>query len=126
MASALMTETRLAASRLLMRRLRDLKTSSRRSDRELVGSRPVVLALEDDLVREVVQRFHAYEPPVWVAVYYPQAEKLVLAEVGLAPRSTDSVLIGADTTVGMLLDAHPSLSLPDSWETIRVTQLIGA
>jgi hypothetical protein len=125
--AVVMTDARLAGSRALLGRLRELKTSSRRADRGLVpAGQQVLLALEDETVRELMPRLRAYNPPVWLAVYYPVTERLVLAEVGLAERTPDSVAVGADTTVGMLLDAHQSLSVPDSWETISIKQLIGA
>lgn len=66
----MMTEERQAASRALMKRLRQVPLSG-----------PVVLAIETESVGELLRRVHTYESPVTVAVYFPGTDRLVLAEV---------------------------------------------
>lgn len=125
--AVVMTEERLVASRALMARLREIKSRGLKAGQSqvLTANRPVVLALEDEPLSEFVRRMHAYEPPVLLAVYYPTSQRLQLAELDLAPRVPDTTLVSPETTVGMLLDAEESMSVPDSWETIKVTQLVG-
>jgi hypothetical protein len=125
--AVVMNDERIAATRALMAQLREIKSRGSRAKEPatLAAGRPVVLALEHELFVEVAQRMHAYDPPVILAVYYPASQKLVLADVAPAARDADTITVGKDATVGMVLDAQQSLQVPETWETIRLSQLVG-
>lgn len=121
-----MPDERIAATKALMARLRELKTSTRREVRDAIGDLPIVVALEDESAEDLVRRLVRYNPPVWLAVYYPRKRRLVLAEAHVAATERkDAVLINRETTVGMIVDAQRALAMPDSWATIELTQLVG-
>ena len=53
-------------------------------------------------------------------------DRIELAEVGIGQRTADTVTVSKATTAGMILDNYQSLTVPDSWETIKVSQLLDA
>ena len=124
--AVVMNDERIAATRALMNQLRVIKSRSNRSGEAttLAAGRPVVLALEHERFVDVAQRMHTYEPPVILAVYYPASKKLILADVAVATRDADTIAVGKDATVGMVLDTQESLQVPETWETIRLNQLV--
>lgn len=120
-----MSAERAAATRALMRSMREMKSRGRRGNLAPVveQNRPVILVLQDEAFVDVVKRMHAYPSPVLLAVYYPAEDRLELAEAASA-ESAGAMPVGRGTTIGMVLDAEDQLAVPDSWEAIRVRQLV--
>jgi len=124
MAQDVISDDIAAATRALMAQLRAIKAKglSKNVAPVIRDNRPVVVALADDLFIDVVKRLHAHPSPVLLAVYYPASKRLELAEAGAA-LSDDAVPVGHGATIGTVLAADEALSLPGTWETIRVSQL---
>jgi len=127
-----MTDERQAASMALMERLRELKTRKGRARHGQLLGRPIVVALDHELWSEVVERIHAYSPPVMLAVYYAGSCTLRLYGVSTEAVETRVVEVQVEqaraTTVGDALrpqETHMTVPVT-AWETMGLTELVGA
>lgn len=129
-----MTDERRAASRVLMDQLVKWRTSKPVPERDAQLNRPVVLALDHELWSTTVDRMHAYDPPVMLAVYYTADRTLRIYAVSVS--AEDSVRKGrlvepeqsTSATVGDVIrpsKRHMSV-LVTAGETMGLTELVSA
>lgn len=96
---------RLKAGFALAKALGSAETRRMFEDRNY-SSEEIVLTLESDTIQEVFARIQNYDPPVVVAIYWPDTERLRFTQMepGAAPKDyvpgEDDV--GGASTIGML------------------------
>lgn len=123
--ASVMTGERKNATLALMKHLRNLKTGKvQNAPGQIVDERPIVLALDYELMWDVISRLHGHRPPVVLAVYYVETGNVVLAEITLTDRTPDTLTVGRELTVGMAIDSQ-SMAMADTWETLQVRQVTG-
>jgi hypothetical protein len=109
-----------------MRKLKEIKTGVDKTAPNEVAKLPIILALESEQMGDVTNRMSRYPEPVVLAVYYPETAKLILAELTTKAPTVDTLTATTAVTVGMILDSHRTLALPDNPGAVQVTQLAGA
>jgi hypothetical protein len=81
----------------------------------------LLLALESDLVADVIARARRYPPPVTAAVYYSDIDqfRFISFEPTPEPGEGESERLGAGISIGMLLDAtrpdRDRFKIDDGW-----------
>jgi hypothetical protein len=124
--ATVMTDERKAATRALMKRLRDLKTGRiRLNPGQIVDGRPIVLALDHELMTDVLRRLRNHQPPVVLAVYYVDTSELLLAEISLADNTSETMTPGKGLTVGMAIGSQATAEA-DRWEDLQVMPVTDA
>jgi hypothetical protein len=106
--ATVMTEQRLAAGIALNSRLRAIRSGQRGAEPREVLNRPIVLALADEAMTGVIRRLGRYHSPSVLAVYFPDRDELVLAEITTVPTTEDTISVRRELTVGMVIDAQRS------------------
>ncbi|MFD8028174.1 hypothetical protein ACFV3F_05340 [Streptomyces sp. NPDC059717] len=99
-------EQRLKAGFALARTLGEMATQKLFEDNGYRPDQQVVVALESDTVEEVFRRIQRYQPPVIVAVYWPDEDRFGFTALAPADLIADSQRsreeVGGTSTIGML------------------------
>lgn len=113
--ATVMTEDRQEATRALMTHLRKLRSGNGKLAKGRELNRPIVVALDYELMTDALARMSAYPAPVILAVYYPSEQKLRLMVISPVedklPADADDVrqvLAYEGVTVGETLADVPS------------------
>jgi hypothetical protein len=124
----MLTVERVAATKKAMAEIVKLAARKQLPPEFKLGT-PVVVALEDELVSDVMERITTYAPPVTLAVYYPDKERLELITLEPGPRPSDReevVRAHRASTVGMLVDTGGYISTPGQWDQVLKTHRLTA
>jgi hypothetical protein len=99
-------ELRFQAARAVAKALGDARTRGVFQSNGYKDEQQIIVALDGDTVQAVFNRIQKYDPPVIVAIYWPETENLEFT--GLEPASQpadyapDRDDVGGTSTIGML------------------------
>lgn len=118
----MLTDERKAAVRTALRKIAKLQ-AARKCPPEFKPGATVVIALDDELTADVLARVTSYSPPVMLAVYFPESERLELVTLNPSQRSEqapeeDLVKAKRNSTIGMVVDAGTRIRVPQQWDEV--------
>lgn len=123
-------QPRKDAAKCLGRAMRDPRVQKELRKNGAEPSDSVLVCLESDTVESVVGRARSYDPPVMLAVYWPDRQRLAIGV--LAPGSSESaastgaptVAVHHSATIGMLIESGNAMIRPSEWDrALVVSQL---
>ncbi|MFC1418563.1 hypothetical protein [Streptacidiphilus cavernicola] len=99
-------DVRIKAGFALAKALGTPETRAMFADHGYQDEQPIVMALESDTIQDVFARLQRYAPPVLVAIYWPETERLAYTQMepsaepqDYSPERHD---VGGGSTIGML------------------------
>lgn len=99
-------ELRLKAGFALAKSLGEAATRATFNANGYADERQIVIALESDTIQYVFSRIQRHDPPVIVAIYWPETEKLTFTQMEPTPAPADYSPerddVGGTSTIGQL------------------------
>ncbi|WP_435649273.1 hypothetical protein [Kitasatospora purpeofusca] len=99
-------DLRIAAGFTLARMLAEPQTQKMFRDNGYASDRQIVIALESDTLQAIYSKLQRYDPPVLVAIYWPETKVLRFTQMEPSERlddySPDRDDVRGASTIGML------------------------